>query len=308
MHFLRCFTFLFAAASLWAQVPGASPDAVVAEIDGKKITMADVDKMLNFAPQQIVSTFRADPASGVQAWFLMQHLGEEAAAMKLDQQPRWKEQIDAAVSQILVQARINQEFDGFPVPGLVVQEYYEKHLDRYQRSRVSGILIRFKLDQHINGTAEEMRALLEQQMKGAVATRSEEEARTMAADISKRLRAGEKIADLVEKYSEDNDSRVKDGDLGFASTTSTQQPENLRQAALALSKGGVSEPLRVTGGFWVIRVEDRDTSPMRDVAGQIVSEVRQEHLNQWMQGVRTRFETKIINPALLVLPPPGAER
>jgi hypothetical protein len=305
MKLLHCFA-LVACAGLsfvvgsYAQSPFAQdPSTVVAVVDGKNITLGEFRMILEIAPPNISQMIRVNPQTGLLAWFTSKHLAKEAEEMRLDQKSPWKEQIEAMRAQYLADARVNSEVNGYDVTSAMVRKWYEEHLNDYQRVRVSGVLIRFLPEAKTGATStKDLEALLKGQL-GNTATRSESDARKLAVEIGKRLRAGEDMKALVAQYSDDPVTKAKDGEIGWVSYTSSHEGE-FRLAAMKLGKGDVSDPVALPGGFYVIRVEDRGASPLDEVSGEVNQEIRKVHMNEYITGVRNRFEPKIVNPGALV--------
>jgi peptidyl-prolyl cis-trans isomerase D len=79
-----------------------------------------------------------------------------------------------------------------------------------------------------------------------------EAARLKAADVLKKLTAGEDFAKLAKTYS-DCPSKEKGGDLG--SFTRDQMVKPFSDAAFALTVGSISEPVRTQFGWHIIKVD-----------------------------------------------------
>ncbi|HID39275.1 MAG TPA: hypothetical protein EYP36_07150, partial [Calditrichaeota bacterium] len=91
--------------------------------------------------------------------------------------------------------------------------------------------------------------------RGSQAKRSKEEARKLAAELSKRAKAGEDFATLAKQYSDDPSVKRNNGDLGYF-TWGRMVPE-FQKVAFAMDVGEISEPVETSYGFHVIKVEDR---------------------------------------------------
>lgn len=82
------------------------------------------------------------------------------------------------------------------------------------------------------------------------ATRTKEEARTLAEEVLAKIKAGEKIENLSSQYSDDAGSKDKGGDLGkFEKGLMT---EKFEEAAFALEPGQTSEIIETDFGFHII--------------------------------------------------------
>src|SRR6266849_6193079 len=89
-------------------------------------------------------------------------------------------------------------------------------------------------------------------------------------DVIKRAKGGEDFAKLAREISEDKASAVQGGDLGFVGPGELVAP--FEQAAFALKKGDVSDPVRTPFGYHAIRildVRDGGKTPLKEVAPKI---------------------------------------
>ncbi len=73
-------------------------------------------------------------------------------------------------------------------------------------------------------------------------------------NLRKRLLAGEVFEDLAKKFSEDDLSAVKGGNIGFVTSLQTQYA--FENAVYSLEKGSVSGIIRTTAGYHLIKILD----------------------------------------------------
>ncbi len=303
MQLKQCFAFLFVAGSVFAQGPlRQDPKDVVAVVDGRDITRLEVQKILTAAGPQFGNLFQSNPQVALFQWFLKQHLGKEGAEMKLDEQSPLKEQIEALRMEYLADARVNQEMNLYPVPPAEVEKYYNDHITRYQRVRVSGIYLKFKPKENSGTATADLAAAAMAILSAGQVQRTEDEARALATEIVKRLRAGEDMAKLADQYSEDLASKAKGGDFGFVNPTSAEFPAEFSAAALGLVKGTVSEPIHFPTGFYILRADEKSAMPLKDARPDIELELKKIHLDEYMKGLNERFRPVIKDPALMLQP------
>jgi len=123
-----------------------------------------------------------------------------------------------------------------------LRAYYDQHRDQYrvpEQAKVSHILIKTPLPGP-DGKVDE---------KGAA------EAQRRAEDLLKQLKGGAKLEDLAKKYSEDPGSAKQGGSLGWIGRGQTV-PE-FEKAAFSLPKGQISDLVKSSYGFHIIRVDDK---------------------------------------------------
>jgi len=129
-----------------------------------------------------------------------------------------------------------------------VKQYYDANIQQYQ-------------------TPEEIRAshiLLKTEDK------DEATVRKLAEDVLKQARAGADFATLAKKYSEDEGSKVKGGDLDFFQRG--RMVAEFENAAFAMQPGQISDLVKTQFGFHIIKLVDKKpatTRPMDEVRSQI---------------------------------------
>lgn len=162
--------------------------------------------------------------------------------------------------------------------------YYNQHRDQYrvaEQAKVSHILIKTPLPGP-DGKVDE---------KGVA------EAQRRAEDLLKQLKAGAKFEDLAKKYSEDPGSAKEGGSLGWIGKGRTV-PE-FEKAAFSLPKGQISDLVKSSYGFHIIRVDDRQDAHMKtldEVRAEIepvlkqqkAQEIAQKQAEDLLQAAKTQ--------------------
>jgi peptidyl-prolyl cis-trans isomerase D len=129
-----------------------------------------------------------------------------------------------------------------------LRAYYDQHRDQYrvpEQVKVSHILIKTPLPGP-DGKVDE---------KGVA------EAQHRAEDLLKQLKSGAKLEDLAKKYSEDPGSGKQGGSLGWIGKGQTV-PE-FEKVAFSLPKGQISDLVKSSYGFHIIRVDDKQEAHMK---------------------------------------------
>jgi parvulin-like peptidyl-prolyl isomerase len=290
------------------------PDTVVAVIAGVSVTAADVSKLMKYAPPNLVNIFKQNPQQALGTAFQMKYLSDQAVEQHLDQQDPTKETLEAVLNwqkeNILAGAMVNEINNGFKVTEDQINEVYKTHQSRYEEAKIKIILIGFKpsaLSNNDDKPGESIDDKLKRKAQEAVESenvlnnRSEEDARKLAEDIVKQLRAGSDFVALVAKYSDDKESKASGGDFGTPiKATSSFAPE-LKKVVFDLKKGEVSEPLRQANSYYIIRLEDKTVEPMNgDVTASIVKELRDTHMNQTLNDLNKRFTPQVLRPDFFI--------
>jgi peptidyl-prolyl cis-trans isomerase D len=152
-----------------------------------------------------------------------------------------------------------------------LQAYYNQHRDQYrvaEQVKVSHILIKTPLA-GADGKVDE---------KGVA------EAQKRAEDLLKQLKAGAKFEDLAKKNSEDPGSAKEGGSLGWIGKGRTV-PE-FEKAAFSLPKGQISDLVKSSYGFHIIRVDDKQDAHMKtldEVKGEIEPILKQQKTQEIAQ-------------------------
>lgn len=103
------------------------------------------------------------------------------------------------------------------------------------------------------------------------------DARARAQALAERARAGEDFAKLARENSTDQGSAGQGGDLGWADRSVF--PEPFANALFALEAGGVSEPVKTTAGWHVIKLEGVEpgrTRTFEEARDDLEAELRQQ--------------------------------
>jgi peptidyl-prolyl cis-trans isomerase D len=138
-----------------------------------------------------------------------------------------------------------------------LRSYYDQYRDQYktpEQVKVSHILIKTPPPGP----------------DGKVDDKALAEARQRAEDIMKQVKAGGNFEDLAKKYSEDPGSAKQGGSLGWIGKGQTV-PE-FEKAAFSLPKGQISDLVKSSFGFHIIRVDDKQdahTKTLDEVKDQI---------------------------------------
>jgi peptidyl-prolyl cis-trans isomerase D len=156
-----------------------------------------------------------------------------------------------------------------------LRAYYNAHLDQYKvenRAHVEHIL--FKT---IGKTDAEIA-----------------EIRQKAEDVLKKAKSGANFEDLAKKYSEDDATKPKGGDLGWI--VEKQTVPEFEQAAFTVPKGSVSDLVKTQYGFHIIKVLDRETAhtkPFEEVRASIVPLLTDQKLSADANNISTQMAAAV---------------
>jgi hypothetical protein len=296
-----CSILIAFTATLGAQALSSSevsPDTVVIKVGGKGVTAGEIRKLLEAGPPALVQAFRQNPTEAIQSVYILDYLAAEGDKLKLGEESPWKEQIETARTNTVANAMINHERDGYMVSPEETEAFYRKNQARYEQAKIKVIYIAFKTATPTGTSTED----LKQAAMAALASahdpkqRSEADAKTLATDIVRKIRSGADFSQLVAQYSEDAASKAAGGDFGTVTSASASYPDAIKKAVLALKPGEVSDPVQQPGAYYIIRIEEKKLQPIDAARDAIIQEIRQQHLGDYITGLRQRFAPQIEKP------------
>lgn len=299
---------LLLAAALFAQPPAApGPDTVVLTVAGQKVTVADLQKLMETFPPAFSQEMQKDPTAAVRDAFIIRHLAAEGDKLKLGEQSPLKEQIEVQREHMIFQAMLTHERNFFQVTPEAVDDFYKANQARYQQTEIKVIKVAFKPGAASAKTVEQF---AQQAVEAAHAgtTRTEADAQKLAGEIVAKLRNGGDFVHLVAQYSDDAESKAAGGDFGTVKPTSAYTDE-FKKAVFALKQGQFSEPIRSGPALYIVRAEKISVQPLSAVREQIMDEIKNAHLGEFIKELDKQFTPVIDRPDLLVrLNAAGAQR
>jgi peptidyl-prolyl cis-trans isomerase C len=262
--------------------PPVAPDTVVAEVDGKKITAAEMDKIIGSFPPANQQVLRSRPQL-LNNVFVMRRLMEDAEKAGLDKQSPYKEQIDAYRLQLLSNAEANTVNNTTPVSEEEQRKYYKDNPDKFKEVKVRVIYLAYNPTPA--KTAPDAKKLPTQA-----------EALAKIQDLAKQIQEGADFGKLARENSDDQTSAAKDGDFGVIKLDGTY-PKEVKEAVFALKQGEISAPVKQPNGYYLIRAEEINQQAFNEATVRIIPAVRQEKFDAWMKVLQTQYSVKIDSPA-----------
>jgi peptidyl-prolyl cis-trans isomerase D len=119
-----------------------------------------------------------------------------------------------------------------------------------------------------------------------------------AEDLLKQARAGADFADLAKKNSEDEGSAKNGGDLDYF-RRGRMVPE-FEQVAFSLEPGQISDPIKTSFGYHIIKLVDKKpgtTRPLAEVRQQISDQLTTERAQAQAADTAQRLASEIGKPA-----------
>jgi peptidyl-prolyl cis-trans isomerase C len=285
---LLCLAALALCACKPSPGPGAKrasrPGPVLARVDDTEITAADLQEVLaRYSHTPFVLARYSTPEKkrelldGLVRYELM---AREALRRGYDRDPDVQRIAKRQMVAQFEKREINDKFRAEDVPPADVEKYYREHQPEFVRPeevRVSQILVR----------------------DAAAARRIAAEAKSGHNDVKS-------FRDLVERYSEDPDSKSRAGDLTFFDRKTTREPKALVEAAFAMAQANdVAGPIASDKGFHIIKLTDRRPEMTRpfaevkaDIQRRLLDQLRAQKKRELVEEARKSIRVEIYEQEL----------
>jgi peptidyl-prolyl cis-trans isomerase C len=229
-------------------------------VDDNVITVGDVQERINKQAPFIRSRYTTvdKKKEFLDNLIRFEVMAAEAQKRGYDKDP----EVIRVMKQQMISKFLQKDFESKlkieDVPDAEVEKYYNAHPEEFNRKdevRVSQILVKDKAK--ADKVAAEVRAL-------------PKTTGTPAAPVTADQKP---FRDLVTKYSEDEDSKQRAGDLTFFDKDSVAYPRPLVEAAFKLVEvGEVAGPIKSDKGYHIIKLTQKKpgfTRPIAEVKRQI---------------------------------------
>ncbi len=257
----RVISFLLQAHAPVSRAHAA--DQVIARVGEGDIKAAQVKPYLDNLSDADREALLKNPAAlsqAVRTLIVQQILFKEALSAGWDKTPEVSDQLErlrqGAIAETYLQS-IAKVPEGFPSDEDVraVYEAKKSELQVPKQIRLAQIYIAAP-----QGAAKEV----------------QDQAKSRIDEISKAARSGD-FAAIAREKSEERETAARGGEAGWLAETQIQ-PEILSKVA-PLSKGGVTEPVRLADGWYVVKVLDvkeAHTASLEEVKSQLVRALRND--------------------------------
>ncbi len=260
-----------------ARPAGAAGEAI-ARVGDLVITVEEVQNRLNAQPPVVRNQYRSLDKKKQLVTDLVNFelMAAEAVRRGYDRDPDVVRMMKQQMIGKLVQKDLEAKVTTGDVSAGDVARYYNEHardFSRPEQVQVSQILIKDR----------------------ARAARVAADARSLPREDAKAFR------DLVSRYSEDEDSKTRGGDIAPFDRGSDVLPEVAVRAAFALkSAGETTEPIPTEAGFRILRLAARVpgySRPLTDVTAQIrqqlIQAARAKAVTDLVAGLRAQHPVAI---------------
>ena len=131
-----------------------------------------------------------------------------------------------------------------------------------------------------------------------------------ALDLKNQLEAGADFAKLAQKFSTDQATKYRGGDLGPYRKGAA--PQEIEAAILTQNPGTVSEPIQVAAGFALVKVTSRDPLDARSahvarerLQQELYAEKRRKQFEELLASLRSKAAIRMADASRIVPDAPG---
>ncbi len=257
---------VLANALAWPQSKTSSTSNVVATINGEKITTQDLqNKFKELQLDKALGQPDADLENKVLQDMINEKLVEQKARkinLKTDKkfQDQLKENLDGFVMRKMYQDLITNTVKvEEPDIKIYYEENKEKMFKQAEEIKASHILIKVEEDSTIKDAKKR-------------AKKADKEAQKRLKELQKRIKQGENFAELAIKFSRDNATREKGGDLGYFPRG--KMVAEFEKAAWDLEVEEISKPVKTTFGYHLILLTDKRPEGYQPLDNQLTEIIK----------------------------------
>ena len=218
----------------------AQDNEIVAKIGNKKITVADIERLISYFDTERQKVLEKNPQLKQSLLQQIVHsivISDLAKKSGFDQKPEIREQMDFFLNGFISNEYLKREIvDKISVPEFEIKSYYESHQDEFKTPemvKARHILIKV----------------------GSISGTEKEALKAKAENILQKIKDGEDFSKLASEFSDDQATKVKGGDLGFF--VRGRMVKSFEDVAFSLKNGEVSGIVETQYGYHIIKVDER---------------------------------------------------
>jgi peptidyl-prolyl cis-trans isomerase C len=250
-------------------------------VDDTVITVGDVQKGINKQSPFVRARYAtADKKKDfVDNLVRFEVMANEAQRRGFDKDP----EVVRVMKQQMISKFLQKDFESTlkveDVPDADVEKYYKEHSDEFNKKeqvRVSEVLVKDK----------------------AKADKVYTEAKALPKNTPVPVAGSEQktFRDIVSKYSEDEESKQRGGDLPFLEREAANYPKVLVDAAFKLNEvGDISPPIKTDKGWVVLRLAQKRPGfnrPLPEVKRQIQQRLFRDTRNKALEAFVANLKNK----------------
>ncbi len=262
------------------------PDPVVVSLNGKGYRRTELEALINAVGGGVAVNYRANKRAFLEQLALTLKLEQIADEKKIPTFEPYKSRLAYNRTMLLATAMMSEAQRDLSNTAEDQAKYYAEHKAEFSRAQTKIIYLPFP-----------------PVPEGG--TRDEEAVKKTAEDLVKRARAGEPFVELVKKYSEDADSKAKDGDFPPFNPADESLPAPVKTIVFGLKPGEVSDGVRQANGYYVFRLEKFIVPELDAIRNEVYMALQREQFDKWMADVRKSVQVEVKDEKFLTEAPPA---
>lgn len=307
MRFFRYGLVLALLAVLVLSVAGCSREPLAATVNGKKITVAEVDKRL----EQVIGQ-NSEALKGAQGEQLKEQFRERVLDQMIDMELLLSEadkrnikvsdkEVDAKIKEIMTNYNFKDQKaleEALKQQNLTMTQFKDELEKSVRIEKLGDALTKdIKIsDKDIKGYYDKNKAeffVKDQVHVAHILVQKEEDAKKISGDLKK----GADFAKLAKQHSIDPGSKDNGGELPW--TEKEQFVPEFSNASWALQPGQLSEPVKTTYGFHIIKLLGKKPSGQKEftevkseIKTKLVAEQKREFFTKWLEDTKKKATIK----------------
>lgn len=284
---------LLLAGALFAQptqtpapssTPAATADPVIMKFGTTEIRQSEFESAIKTLPPEYQAyASSTGKRNFAEDYVRMKLLASEGQKNGLENDPDVQKQLKLLRENTLANAQLQRIEKGLALSEAELKAAYEEKKQTFDQAKARHILIAFKGSPALQPGKKEL---------------TEEEAKTKAEELRKKIVAGTDFAEVAKAESDDSGSGARGGDLGTFGRG--QMVPEFDKAVFETKVGEVGPVIRTQYGYHIIQVQERKASGLEDVKAQLEQEIRQKKLQAALESMNktagVTFDEKYFAP------------
>lgn len=282
--------FLLAVSCAFSQksappqgVVEVKPDTVIAVVNGRKLTVADFERMLPAIHPNLAQISRSQPKQALTEWAVMELMGKEAETLKLEQDPKIQTKLEEARRQVLANALVDRKVADLKAPEQDVRKYYDANMENMREAQVRIVFV--------------SKASFSQNLQTKQTTSAPSDGQKQKAEmVAKLAREGKDFAGLAKQYSDDRDTGENGGILNLKIRAgSGAVPPSMSGPILKASAGDIVGPIEHETGWYLFRVETVGVPDYDAAHADIEKQLTDARVRSYFEQLRSKATVQLQN-------------
>lgn len=265
--------------------PQTGDDPVVVNMNGRDYRKSEIETLVRALGGPIMANFYANRQAFLDQYALTLRLEQLADEKKMAEKEPFKSRLAYSRMMSLATAMLSESQRGESISPEEEKKYYAEHKAEYSQAQTRLLFLGFAAQ--------------------GSAGKSEAEVLKTAQGLARQARAGGSFVDLVKKYSEDADSKSRDGEFPTIKPGDESLPPQVKAAVFALKPGEVTEPLRQGNGFYIFKLERFVEPDYMQIRAEVYNAMQKERFEAWMAEIKKTVKVEIKDMKYMTESAPG---